>query len=328
MILLALSCPQCGGPLPRQALWRTVVCPHCRSSVTRASDLVQRAGFRAAWQRSQAAAGEGRRVVQAADARYDVLRLLGHGSASDVYLGRRLGPLASLVTLKIARDDGGAASLASEARHLQALQALDGAGAAYFSRRLPQLIHSGQGSETSGEARSLSVFRQPPGYWGSLAAMQSAQPAGVDARHVVWMWRRVLELLSFVHRGGWSHGDLVPDHLLVHPGDHGILLIGWSRARFDSGSAATEARSRDLAQLAWAMRSILRGASTGAPDIPAPTPAALAALLLSASEDAAWQAAHDADDVEQALTQAANASFGPPRFVPFDPLAVGGIGPS
>src|ERR1700712_2865027 len=41
----ALSCPQCGGPLPRQALWRMVACPQCRAMVTRSSRVVERKTF-------------------------------------------------------------------------------------------------------------------------------------------------------------------------------------------------------------------------------------------------------------------------------------------
>ena len=318
MTLVALTCPQCGGPLPRQALWRMVTCPHCLAVVTRSADTVQRAAFSAALQRTEPAAASGDRVLAAGAARYALRRPLGSGSSADVFLGERLGPIGAWATLKIARDEPGAVALRREGRHLAALQALDGPGAAYFTQRLPQPIFAGV-ALVGGERREVLVLRQPTGYWGTVGDVIRAQPAGIDPRHVVWMWRRVLETLAFVHRAGWSHGDIAPEHLLVDPDQHGIRLIGWAQAAFRSADLPS-LRGRDLRRLAWSMRAVLASARDDVPAIPAATPAPLATLLRSASEDDDWCAAHDAEAVERALGEAAAASFGPPRFLHFDPL--------
>ena len=304
--------------MPRQASWRLVVCPHCGSTVTRLADVVQRAVFSAALERSRAiVTGRG---MTAGSATYSFLHTLGRGASSEVFLAERVGTARARVVVKIARDEAGAARLAHEGRHLGALQALSGPGASYFTRRLPQPVFAGIGVETGGASRTVLVTRHLPGFTGSLAAVAAAQPAGIDARHVVWMWRRVLEVLAFVHRSGWTHGDITPAHLLVQPADHGMCLIGWARASSVNGAAFERVRQRDLAQLAWSLRAVLRGAGDDAPTLPARTPAPLAALLRSASEDSAWQAAHSAEAVEAALTAAASASFGAPRFVPFEPF--------
>ncbi|MEO7055691.1 MAG: lipopolysaccharide kinase InaA family protein [Caldimonas sp.] len=320
MNFTALNCPQCGGPLPRQAAWRMVECPNCRAIVTRSVEVVERAGFRAALARSRGAATAGARTLAAGGASYALVARLGQGTRSDVYLGERLGALPATVTVKIARSDAGAEALLAEGRHLAALQALDVAGAAYFGQRLPQPVFAGNGIEAGADRRTVLVLRHPAGHWGSLAAVAQAQPNGVDARHIVWMWRRVLEVLAFTHRAGWSHGDLSLGHLLVHPAEHGVRIIGWARARHDGGSALRQACGHDLRQLAWSMRALLHGESGGAPPIPASTPAPLAALLRQVSEDGPWRVGHGAEDVEKALGRAASDAFGAPRFVAFDPL--------
>jgi hypothetical protein len=155
--------------------------------------------------------------------------------------------------------------------------------------------------------------------------MQAAQPSGLDPRHIVWIWRRGVETLGFVHASGWVHGDLGLDHLLLHPAEHGLHVIGWARAERLDGEALARGRERDLLQLAWAVRAVLHGAGAGPPTIPASTPAPLAALLRQATEDDAWRRGRSAEAIEHELTRAAEASFGAPRFVAFDPLARGGI---
>jgi Lipopolysaccharide kinase (Kdo/WaaP) family len=310
MGLTALTCPQCGGALPRQALWRMVACPYCRAMVTRSASVVERAPYQAAYQRSLGM-GSGR-VLPIAGQRYRVLAPLGHGEHSEVWLAERCGALPQRVTIKLARSSS--AALAAEADTLRRLQKLEVAGSAYFSQRLPQPVAHGRTGEPGHEREAL-VLRHPTGFWGSLADVQRAHPQGLaDARHAVWLWRRVLELLGYIHPAGWVHGDLRAAHWLLHPGDHGVLVIGWSRAR--QGGDPT----RDLMQSAWTMRALLSGEANDRPPIPSRVPTPLADVLRAASEDATWCARLGAKGIDQALVAAAREAFGPPQFISFNPL--------
>lgn len=308
----ALTCPQCGGALPRQALWRMVACPYCDVQVTRSAQVVQRAEFRAALERVNARLCGPGPVLAIGGRRYRVLATLARGAASDVLLAERCAVVPERVTLKLAH--GTVHALAREAEVLRALQALQGPGAAYFSQRLPQVVALSRSGEP-GHERDALVLRQPVGFWGSLAEVQRAHPHGVqDERHAVWIWRRLLEVLGYVHGAGWTHGDVSPEHALVHPGDHGVLLVGWSRAR-QGGDIA-----RDLMQSAWTVRALLHGTDDAEPAMSARIPRALAELLHTASTDARWCERHGAQGLDQALVAAARAAFGPPQFVPFHPL--------
>jgi hypothetical protein len=129
----------------------------------------------------------------------------------------------------------------------------------------------------------------------------------------------MLEVLAFVHGAGWAHRDLSPAHALVHPRDHGVLIIGWSQARQASGSAHAAAAARDLAQSAWTVRAVLHGGAAGDPGFGAHTPAPLAALLRECSEDTAFCERLGAQGIEQALSAASREAFGAPQFVHFDP---------
>ena len=314
MPLVALACPQCAAPLPRQAWWRMVTCAYCTAVVTHSAEVVQRAWFTDAKARLVASLSNEGQIIRCRSQRYRVLGALGGGTTAEVLLAETRSATPERVTLKLARSDAALTALEREEQVLDALQALDGPGAAYFTQRLPQAAGIGKVESTT---KSALIQRAPTGYWGSLAQVLHNFPSGIDPRHAVWVWRRMLEVLGFVHRHGWAHGRLSPDHLLVQPRDHGILVIGWSGAT--SGATAAHC-GHDLAQTAWTIRALLHGGDADIePSIPASLPAPIAALVRRASEDPAWCAHTGAQGIDDWLRRAAREAFGPPQFVPFHP---------
>ena len=318
--LIALSCPQCSAPLPRAARWRTVECAYCGTTVVRGEETVRREDFRAALRRAQSQAVGGR-LLRWRGAHYRVLAPLGRGEHVEVLLAERLGALPERVTLKLALHEAGAKALAREAAALAALQSLDIPGAAYFTRRLPQAIGTGPAEGWSEAPREALALRHPTGFWGSLEAVRQAHAQGIDPRHAVWIWRRMLEVLAFVHDAGWCHGAIAPEHALVHPRDHGVLLIGWSQARPRAGRAMM---ARDLKQSAWTLRALLHGpAGDGAPGLGARTPGPLASLLHECSEATGACARLGARGSVAALSDAARAACGAPQCVHYAPAPRG-----
>ena len=311
--LTALLCPQCAAPLPRAARWRTVQCAYCGATVMRGEEIVERSDFRAAWLRAGAETASGQ-VYRWRQASYLLKAQVGKGAHCDVLLAERLGALHERVTMKIAREPAHRDALAHELQILLALQAIQAPGAAYYTRRLPQAVGVGRADIGSGDLRDALVLRNPAGYWGSLADVLQTQPHGIDPRHVVWIWRRMLEVLGFLHANGWSHGNIAPEHALVHPRDHGILLVGWRQACQGSASAHAEAAARDLRQSAWTVRLLLQDARAPAP---------LAELLHACSDDVQACMRLGATGIEAELSNAARAAFGAPQFVRFDPAPLG-----
>lgn len=315
MEFFSLNCPQCGGTLPRQARWRMVNCPYCNSVVTLSEDVVQTARYHQAWLDAQSSAGKTGREMAISGRRFTILTRLGTGEFSDVYLGERKNILPERVTIKIAREESGRGELSKEYRILHELQSINTQGSAYYSTRLPQPISLGTADNTGLEAL---ILRQPVGFWGSLDNVMHYNNAGINPRHVVWMWRRVLEVLGFIHENGWSHGDLHPGHLLVHPPDHGILIIGWGRAVKASGK--NRGKAIDLRQSAWSMRALLSG-QIDEPGFGPDTPAPLVEVIKRASEDESWCSSRGAAGIDEELKAAALKVYGPPSFVHFNPLS-------
>lgn len=314
MALTTPLCPQCGGTLPRHALWRTIACPWCGATITRAAKSVQAADFHRAWLRARSVEIPGCPTLTCGGRRYAVRVRLGGGAHAEVLLADRLDAHRERVILKTAASPAGGEALRREAAALASLQELDVPGAAYYTTRLSQVTAFSVLELPDGQQLEVAVLRNPTGFWGSLDAVQHHYPHGVPAAHIVWMWRRVLDMLRFLHSAGWAHRRLNLSHMLVHPSDHGIFLIGWSGA----ASATAAEQGRDLADSASAMLSLLRGLP-GLEPRGHTIPPAMASLLQRASADPAWCTRMGASEIDRQLTTAAAEAFGPPRFIPFFP---------
>lgn len=187
--------------------------------------------------------------------RYQLMQKLGAGEISEVHLALRTGALPLLTTIKLSSASTAPALYAHEAQVSSELQLLDAEGAgSYFSRLLPEII--AQGAVEGDYHKQALVLRYPSGYWGSLAALNDRFSSGLDPRHAVWIWRRILELLNFVHNHGWCHGDIRPEHALVNPQDHGVRLIGWASAR---KSAGEKEKVADLCRTSRVLQVLLCG---------------------------------------------------------------------
>ena len=300
-----------------------VTCPQCGAKVSANQHVVRRAAFTQAhervWPSQPADAGE--RSVKVGDR---VVRLLAHlarGESSDVFLGERVGPFAERFTVKIAHDSANGKCHDAPLSALRALQTSTVATAPFFTTYLPQVSGVGVDHWLHGEARAVLLLRHPSDYWGSLNRVLTHNTGGIDARHVVWMGARCLDLLGFVHASGWTHGALSLDHLLVQPQDHAMMFVGWSHARPSGADAA--ARARDVSMLAWSLRRFISVASASdaatEPTLRDDVPAPLVELLERMSEDRAWVMRTDAKALRDALMQAAAQSFGARTFIVFSP---------
>ncbi len=309
MAWVALNCPQCSAPLPRVALWRTVKCNSCGALITKTESTVTRDSFRQALNRVRQESA-GLSAVVCGGAHYQLLGRLGVGEISEVHLARRIGALPVLATIKISSDSTAAAVYAREAQVSRELQLLDSDGeGGYFSRLLPEVI--AQGPVEGNTGKQALVLRHPSGFWGSLASLNDRFASGIDPRHAVWIWRRMLEVLNFVHKHGWCHGDVRPEHALVHPQGHGVRIIGWASAR---NGAREKDKVADLSRSARVVQVLLSG--TESPNVPGSVPAGLTRLVTRTAAKEDDCCSQGAEGLDALLRAEAQAAFGPPSFVP------------
>jgi hypothetical protein len=121
---------------------------------------------------------------------------------------------------------------------LKAMQAKDahpGREAIFVHHRamVPQLAASFLLQEEKGsrERRRANLLLVPHGQAFTGEALRRRFPTGLPAKHVYWIFRRLLLALWGAHLHGIVHGAVTADHLLVYPelqpGAHHLVLLDW-----------------------------------------------------------------------------------------------------
>lgn len=224
---------------------------------------------------------------------------------------------------KVAREPVANELIEREAR---ALQILDDQGDPQYLPYVPRLVDAVRLRDPgTGVERAANVLGTVAGLH-SLTEVLQIYPEGLDPRDVAWMWRRLLVALGFVHRCGIVHGAVFPEHVLIEPDQHGVVLVDWCYAAIGDGGrlAATLDRyarwypqeviqreavgpGTDIALATRCMRALM---GRNAP--PALDAFARGCLLapLSRRPDDAWRLL---DELDETLERC----FGPRRFRPF-----------
>src|SRR6185369_4350270 len=99
-----------------------------------------------------------------------------------------------------------------EWRALHELRASSAPGAAVLALRVPEPIARGAIDGGTHAGAQAVLHRWVPGFEHTFEAVRAAFPAGVELHAAVWMWRRVLEVLGFLHASGIVHGAVTPQH--------------------------------------------------------------------------------------------------------------------
>ncbi|MEV5571304.1 molecular chaperone DnaJ [Spirillospora sp. NPDC052269] len=128
------------------------------------------------------------------------------------------------VVLKMPRDPSDNDLMAREE---EALGKLRRDGEPRFRVYVPELVTAFRHRDPdTGETRRVNVLVPLDGFV-SFAEVRAAHPDGLDPRDAAWMWRRLLVALGYAHQAGVVHGAVLPEHVLVHPEKHGLVLADW-----------------------------------------------------------------------------------------------------
>jgi serine/threonine protein kinase len=97
----------------------------------------------------------------------------------------------------------------------------------YHSKTVDSFAHK---DPTTGKTRRSIILKDLPGFV-SLREVIDAYPLGISGRHVAWIARRLWIAMDTAHEAGIIHGAVLPEHIMIHPTDHGLVLVDWSYAR-------------------------------------------------------------------------------------------------
>lgn len=162
--------------------------------------------------------------------------LLARGDIADLFAsGARV--------LKMPRDPADNDLMAREATALRTLRR----GPERSWPFVPELAGTTrQRDPATGIVRRVSTLARLDGFV-TLADVADAFPAGISGRDAAWMWRRLLAILGYAHQAGITHGAVLPPHVMIHPAEHGLVLLDWcySVQGDDTRIPAIAARYRD-----------------------------------------------------------------------------------
>jgi hypothetical protein len=251
-----------------------------------------------------------------------------------VYAGRRARWPTELVLLKILRDPKNTSLFGNEWNVIQTLQESSAPGAAVFSRLIPQPVKRGKITAGPFTGQRVNIYRWASGFKHTFSDVRKAYPQGISSRASIWVWRRILETLSFIHASGMVHGAVLPVHLLVQENDHGVRLVGYSQAGWlgeklrpvlpdEAAFYPEESRFRsnlskqlDIVLSARSVIAVLGGDPVKAvfpPTVPSPLAEILRRVALSKYDGPACE---DAWAIRDELGRIADSVFGTPAFVP------------
>jgi serine/threonine protein kinase len=170
-------------------------------------------------------------VIQTPKRKYIVTDLIAHGDLADLYrCAFTEGSDERHAVFKIARSAADNDLADAESKTLLAMYPAAQTPERFY-RYLPKPIDSFllKGEKGMGNRR-VNVMELADGYV-SLAEIIHAYPKGIDYRDAVWMFKRALAALWYVHRQKLVvHGAILPPHILVHPTGHGAKIVDWSYA--------------------------------------------------------------------------------------------------
>ncbi|GHE37667.1 hypothetical protein GCM10017673_45150 [Streptosporangium violaceochromogenes] len=113
-------------------------------------------------------------------------------------------------------------------REAEALTTMEREGDSLLLPYVPRLLDTFR-HRSDGVERQVNVISRVPEGFVSLTEITRRRLI-LDPRDAAWIWRRLLVAIGAAHRAGVVHGAVFGHHVLVHPIDHGLVLVDWSQS--------------------------------------------------------------------------------------------------
>lgn len=162
--------------------------------------------------------------------------LLAKGIFADVHAAQYEDEAQGALFVKYARDVGDNDLLEREFSVLKSLHLPDAnpeAEAFFVSQRayVPFPVTSFSVRDENKTKHRANLLRVPTGRCFTAETLRRDKfPDGIEPKHVWWIFRRLLLTLWMAHLKGFIHGAVTPDHVLVFPEEHGLVLLDWTCA--------------------------------------------------------------------------------------------------
>jgi hypothetical protein len=164
-------------------------------------------------------------IVKSPRRDYSALGMFTVGDVADIHFGQNSenGKLTDYI-IKIARTEAAHVMLEAEKSALTALHSA--AGDKVYRKCYPLIAESFPVRDRI--QKRVNVFTHSPGFHPLTWIL--SRHKRLDGHHIGWLFKRVLMTIGFAHQQKLVHGAVTPDHILVNPSTHGIMLVGWGQS--------------------------------------------------------------------------------------------------
>lgn len=266
-------------------------------------------------------------IITTGKRKYHIQSTLAQGDLATVYGGVVMGGEddVSKIAIKLVEDPADNDLFRNEINMLKFFSR----EASIYSKHLPTILDE---FKTSDDKLGI-IFRQIDGY--DLYSIREKYRQGVEPQHIIWIFRRALSVLGYVHSKGIIHGNLEPAHIMVRPRDHNVYLIDWCYSIWkpkatgqgfkclneDYSPPEVAARkppipASDLYSLAKCMIFLL-GGDIKTNTMPATVDERIQRFIKFFVKESAIQRAQDAWEMYHQLDKLREEIFGPHRFLEF-----------
>ncbi len=153
---------------------------------------------------------------------YTLNTVLAEGDVASIYLAQTQNK--EQVVCKVALDPQDNDLVEHEAEILRRLAQTEHKKFLMF---VPRLLNSFDFREqTTWTVRRVNVLSYMSGFY-TAKQIHDVYPNGIDPKDMAWIWRRLLMAMAVGHQMDVIHGAILPEHVLVHPDGHGLILIDW-----------------------------------------------------------------------------------------------------
>lgn len=238
-----LKCPSCGAPLTEFVTANQLVkCPVCNSTLL-ISD----------WKIGDT---DDSVVVGTPTRTYTVKDLLAKDDLCNVYrCGFKVEGKEWQGLFRVARDPEDNDLVQNEARMLYYLSTAKDYDD--FRPFLPSVLESFTYQDAAASrGRMVNILTMhehigSPNELYSLEEVRKVYGSGIHPRDMAWMWRRLLNVLGFVHEAKVIHGAVLPLHILIEPKDHKLALAGWGFSVRDPRGTSDRIRAMSVSYEGW-----------------------------------------------------------------------------
>lgn len=154
------------------------------------------------------------------------------GSIANLYDVEYADPDVRQALLKMPRSVKDSDLMEREAKALKRInEQVDADYRMYYPNMVETFRHK---DAATSEIRRCNVFEPIDGFY-TLAEIGVMYPKGLDPRDAAWIWRRLFVAIGIASDCGIIHGAVTPENVLIHPVQHGVILIDWCYSCIEDG---------------------------------------------------------------------------------------------